>query len=259
MGNASLVITNNASNGTATASSQELTMPASQVLSVQPSERWRSLSNTAWIVLDKGSAISADTVFLGGLTCGVNSTIRARCSTSDATGAAGDAYDSTALATGSMQFDVNYASFIAQLPAAASYRYLRFDITDPDATFVEAGCILDGLSEDFVYNFVPGAAIQRTDRSRVEKSSSGKTFSWPDNAFRTVTLSFDFINQTQRYGLIEQLDRKGLTSNILLMTDTDSSNMPRDSIFGLPTDLAPNTYGPIFGIFSKQLKIEERV
>lgn len=260
MANAALVIANQADGGTVTASSQELTMPVSQVLTAQPSERWRSLSNTAWIVLDKGSLQSADTVGLFGLTCGPNSTIQLRLSTIDPTGAAGDVFNSGTLSDGAAQFDVDYASFVQRLSAPASWRYARFDLSDPDATYVEAGAVLDGLSESFDFNFIPGSTFQWSDRSRVEKSASGKTFTWPDNKFRSVMLSFDFVDQSQRYGLIETLDRvNGLTINVLLMTDTASSNMPRDSLFGLVSDLMPNSYGPVFSIFGKQLKFEERI
>lgn len=259
MGSA-LVLDNNALTGTLTASSQELTMPVSQLLTPSPSERWRSLSNSAWVLLDKGSLISGDIVMLGGLTCGVNSTIRARLSTIDTTGAAGDVYDSGTVANGDARFDVEYGAFLARLSAPASWRYLRFDISDPDATFVEAGSILDGLSEAFTYNFVPGTAIQTTDRSRVEKAASGKAYVWPDNTFRSAALNYDFITSAQRYGMIETLDRKkGLRTNVLLMTDIASSNLPRDSIHGLMQDISANTFGPIVDIFSKGIKIEERV
>lgn len=255
-----LVIENLATDGSITASSQELTMPASQVLTAQPSERWRSLSNSAYLILDKGALSSADTIMLGGLTCGENATVRLRLSTVDSTGAAGDIYDSGTIADGDPTFDVDYRTFLTLLDAPASYRYVRFDIADPDADYVEAGSILDGLSEMLNFNFVPGGTIQWNPRDRVEKTASGKTLIWPDNKFRSVALSFDFVEEAQRYGLFETLDRdKGVSTNILLMTDVDSTNLPRDSIFGLMTEVTPNGFTPIFGVFSKPLKIEERI
>jgi hypothetical protein len=36
----------------------------------------------------------------------------------------------------------------------------------------------------------------------------------------------------------------GRRRNVLLMTDTASTNLPRDSIFGLVTDITPVTFGP---------------
>lgn len=265
MANAALVIDNQADGGRLTASSQELAMPVSQIATAQPTDRWRSLSNSAYLVLDKGALLSADTAGLFGLTCGPNATIRTRFSSIDATGALGDVFDSGTLSSGDPRFDVNYASCILRLPAPAAWRYARFDLADPDASYVEAGGILDGLSETFKYNFAPGGPFQWNDRSRVEKCSGGNTLTWPDVKFRSTALSFGLIEGTQRYGAIERLDRvKGLTGNVLLMTDTASTNLPRDSLFGLMTELTPNAFLQGLSVngqplFSKQLKLEERV
>jgi hypothetical protein len=260
MANAALVISNNADAATVGASSQVLTLPASNLKTPHPSERWRSLNSADWIVLDKGAAIMGDTVALFGLTCGVNATIRLRLSTIDGSGGAGDVLDTGALSTGDPSFDVDYASFVHRLATPAAWRYARFDIDDPDADFVEAGCILDGLSESFAYNFAAGGSIQEVDRSRVTATSSGMTLTWDDNGFRRVDLSFQWVTEAQRYGLIRRLDRVcGRRRNVLLMTDTDSADLPRDSIYGLVTDITPVTFGVIFDLFGKQLRIDERI
>jgi hypothetical protein len=260
MASAALVIDNLALGGTVAASSQVLTMPASNLLTAHPSERWRSLNGADFFVLDKGASIEADTVMICGLTCSANATIRLRLSTIDPTGAAGDVLDTGEIVAGDMHFDVEYGAFIWQLGAPASWRYVRADISDPGASFVEAGCVLDGLAESLDFNFVPGGTFQHNDRSRVVQTSSGLTLTWPDNTYRSVNLSFDFVTATQRYGVVERLDRvKGLTNNILLMTDTDSPNLPRDSIFGLIAAPSPISFGPIPDIFGKQFQINERI
>jgi hypothetical protein len=234
-------------------------MPASNLKTPHPSERWRSLSNSASFVLDKGAAISADTVMLCGLTGGAGATVRLRLSTVDATGAAGNVLDTTALSSGNSHFDREYGSFVYQLPAPAAYRYVRFDISDPAASFVEAGCVLDGLAETFKYNFAPGGTFQHVDRSIVSQTSSGATLTWNDNTFRRIDLSFD-VTSIQRYGVIERLDRvKGRKRNVLLMTNPASSNLPRDTIYGLVTDQTPIRFGPAFNMFGKPLRIDERI
>jgi hypothetical protein len=260
MASAAIVIDNNADASTVGASSQVLTLPASNLLTPHPSERWRSLTNSDYFVLDKGALISADTVMLCGLTCGPNATIRLRLSTVDPIGAIGDVLDTGALASGDLHFDVEYGSFVYQLPSPASWRYVRFDIADPDATFVEAGCILDGLSTTFDFNFVPGGSIQYVDLSRVASTSSGMTLTWDDSTFRRINFSFDFVSEDQRYGLIERMDKvKGRKRNMLLITDPDSTNLPRDSVYGLVTDISPITFGAVIDIFGKQLQIDERI
>lgn len=265
MANACLVVDNNADAGTVTASSQALTMPASNLLNPHPSVRWRSLTNADHFVLDKGAAISADTAAVFGLTCGATATVRLRLSSIDATGAAGDILDTGVLASGDPHFDVGYGSFVWRLAASAAWRFLRFDISDPDGDYVEAGCVLDGLSTQFTYNFAPGGGFKHVDRSRSEKSASGMTLIFEDDVHREVELTFPTVSSPQRYGAIERLDRiAGRKRNVLLISDTASSNLPRDSIFGLVTDQTPVAFGQALDVgglplFSKQFRIEERV
>ncbi len=265
MANACLVIDNQADAGTFGASSQVLTMPAANLKSPHPSERWRSLSSADWFVLDKGALQLADTVMVNGLTCGVNAQVRLRLNTIDGTGAAGDVYDSGPVESSSVNFDTGYGAFVARLAAPAAWRFARFDISDPDAAYVEAGCVLDGLSEMFAVNFANGGSIQHVDRSRVSQTASGLTLPWKDNKFRRIDFTYNSVTSAQRYGLIERLDRdKGRTSNVLLLIDPDSDNLARDSIFGLVTDQTPVAFAQAYGVdgkplFSKQLRMEERI
>jgi hypothetical protein len=145
-------------------------------------------------VLDKGARSPADTVGLFGLTCGDNATGPA-AAVVDRRHRASPATSSTPARSpvGAASFSVDYASFVYRLPAPASWRYTRIDLADPDAGFVEAGCLLDGLSESFTYNFVPGGSIQVVDRSRVAPTSSGMTLTWDDNQFRRVDLTFQWV------------------------------------------------------------------
>jgi hypothetical protein len=258
--NAALVIDNLADDGVVSASTQALAMPAAQLQSPHPSERWRSVGNSAFIVLDKLALLESDTVMLCGLTCGSNTTIRLRLSSIDASGAAGDMLDTGVIANGAPQLDVEYGAFVYLLDDPASSRFTRIDISDPDADFVEAGILLDGLREEFTVNFAPGAGVQYVDRSRISNSSSGQTLTWTDNTFRRVDMSFPWVEEDQRYGLIERLDRvKGKHENVLLIMEPSSSNLPRSSIYGLMTDLTPATFGVISELFGKQLRMDERI
>jgi hypothetical protein len=260
MAEAAVVIDNLALAGNVAASSQALAMPASNLLTPHPSERWRSLSGSDYFVLDKGAAIAADTVLVCGLTCGPNASVRLRLSSADATGAAGDILDTGPIASGTISFDVDYASFLWLMPAPAAWRFTRFEISDPDAGFVEAGCVLDGLRESFDINFANGGSIQHVDLSRVSPTASGMTLTWEAGGFRRVNLSFDWVTASQRYGVVERMDRvNGTKRNVLLMTDIASGNLARDSIFGLVTNLTPVTFGDFADIFGKQLQIDERV
>ena len=260
MANAAFVLDNLALAGHVTASSQALTMPASKLLTPHPSERWRSLSDADYMVLDNGGSISADTVMIGGLTCSEDATLRLRLSSIDATGVAGDVFDSGAVVNGDASFDVDYRSFVAVLEAPLVWRYLRFDISDPGADYVEAGFVLEGLREEMAVNFAQGGAVQYVERSRGSNTSSGMSLVWQDNAFRKVDLSFPWVEEAQRYGLVERLDRVcGRRSNVLLITEPDAPNLPRVSFYGLMSDVTPVTFGVIFDLYGKQLRMEERI
>lgn len=266
MANAAIVIDNLADGKTVVASSQVLTMPASNLLTPHPQERWRSIGNGGSIILDKGALLSGDTVALLGLTCSTSTLMHLRLSTVDSLGLAGDVFDDGGIHNGDGHLDTTYNSLIYRLSAPVSYRYVRIDLFDPTAAllaatnFVEAGCILDGLSETFAYNFSWSAGFQHHDRSGVVKVAGGGTLTWQDNTYRSISLPFDWITSAQRYGVIERLDRvKGKTSNILLMTDTASTNMPRDSIFGLVTEQTQIGFVQGVGLFTKALNFEERI
>src|ERR1044072_9062386 len=105
MAKAAILIDNLAIGGSVYASTQERTMPTTEVLTPTPSDRWRSLSNSSYLVLDKLTLGSADTVVLNGLTGGPNSTTPLRLPSGDTPGAAGDVRDTGALANGTQNFD----------------------------------------------------------------------------------------------------------------------------------------------------------
>lgn len=256
---AALVVDNLALAGRVAASSQEQAMPASNLLTPHTTERWRSMVNSAFFVVDMGGQVIADTAMLKGLTAGIAASARCRLSSIDSTGAAGDGFDSGVAVNGSANLDVDYGAAVWVLTAPVTFRYARFDIEDADASYVEAGSIIVGLREAFAYNFAPGGSIQYVDRSRVATTAAGLSLVEEDNWFRRIDLSFD-INEVQRYGVVERLDRvAGRRKSVLLLINPESSNLPRDAIFGLVTDLTPSTWAQAVEVYGKQLRIEERL
>lgn len=260
MANAALLTDNHALAGLVSASGQALAMPASNLLTPHPSERWRSLTRAAFFVLDKGSQRLGDTVMVKGLTLGPNATMRLRLSSVDSDGAAGDVFDSGPVTNGSANLDRDYFAAVWLLPAPATWRYTRVDIDDPDAAAVEAGCIVDGLRDSFDYNFAIGSSVQFVDRSRVAMSAAGLSLVWPDNWYRKIDFNFEWVSAEQRYGLVERMDRvNGRRLNVLLIADTASPNLARDSFYGLVSDLTPSTFAQAVEIYGKQLRIDERL
>lgn len=259
-GNAAIAIDNYALTGSIGASSSAVGMPASNMLTSHPSTRWRSLTSAAWFVLDMGVVRSIDTIMLAGLTCGSTSEMRVRLSATDATAATVVDHDSGTLLSGNTAFDSDYGYLAYRMATPLSARYLRIDGSDPAASYFEAGCLLAALSEEFEFNFVGGATVSWIDRSAVDTVESGQTLTWQRDKFRRVSLSFDAIRKSQRDGVWERMSKvNGSTKNALLILDTASATMARNSIFGRITTPPELAYLQAVEMFGSQLRMDERL
>lgn len=260
MANAAIAGTNLADAGAISPSSEVFTMPASNLLDEHVGRRWRAETNSGYIVLDLLASTSVDTIRLSGLTVSADATVRVRLSSADSSGAAGDVEDSGTLASGSDQLDADYGTFCYLLASPESCRYVRIDIVDTGADYVEAGRLFVGARTEFTYNFAPGATVGWVDRSKRQEARGGQTLIWNDNAYRQVEVSLEWVTEAQRYGIVETLDRvNGQNTDVLLIVDTDSDNLARDTILGLVSDLTPVAFTNLASIFTKQYRIKERL
>lgn len=251
MGNAALLYRNLADEATIAVSSQLATAAGSLVQNEHVARKWRSESSGDWLLADLGALVSLDTVAVMGLTA---TQYRVRLSSSDPTGAAGDIRD-----TGTLSVDQAYLQAIALLDVPASARYLRVDLTNAGGAYVEAGRLVAGLRNLFEINFSFDWSIGYVDPSIATKTRGGQTQVSREQSYRQVSLSFDFMRQTDRYGFVEEADRlNGIKDDVLLILDEDSTALPRDSIWGRVVDLSPVSQ-PFFDIYSKQYRIEERL
>lgn len=250
---------------------------------VHVQNRYRSTANLAALVCDLGSSKPIDTLALFGTTMAAGTpggtfdsivvtfdsivvtfdsptpsaggTARVRVSTADATGAAGDAYDSVT----PVAVDAKYNAYVVALASPVTGRYVRFDLSDASASYVEAGRAFIGLRTQFTYSFGYGWQKGRVDRSLKTKTRGGQTQVWRDNAYRTVDVTFSWVTPAQRDSVVEAIDiANGASTDILFMIDPTSSNLARDSIWGLITDITPVTQN-FFDLYEKQYKIEERM
>lgn len=259
MANAAIAYRNLADTGTITASSAEAEMPASRLQNEHVGKRWRSTSEPANFTLDLGGNTALDTIALLGMTVGSATTVRVRVSTSSGGSTAGDLHDATYSAANA-QFNPDYGMLVVPLATPVSGRYVRIDITDTPASYVEAGRLFVGLREAFTYNFAPGAGIRWEDRSRKTESAGGQTLIFADNKFRVAELNFEWVTETQRWGLVEQIDRlNGQSVDVLLCLDTEADDLPAVTIFGLINAPAANLYTNLTGIFARAYQVKERL
>lgn len=220
--------------------------------------KWRSTGNAEYIIADLGSSQSIDTVALLGVS-GSDPTTRIRLSTADASGAAGDAHDSGA-ATG--RIDSGYGDLIYLLPAAASGRYVRIDVSEGGVDYIEVGRLVIGLLTELTLNYALGWSRQWVDRSRKTEGRGGQTFFDEEDSYRVLDVTFDALTEAERTGLVETIDRvNGEHRDILFVADPSSSNLGRDSIWGLLDGIQPVLQPTLTtpARYSKSYRIRERL
>jgi hypothetical protein len=257
MANACIAYTNLADTAvTITAGSQSLLLPVSNIQVPHVARKWRSLPSIGsndFILLDYGTSISMDTFAVMGIN---GNAIRYRLSNTDPTAATAEVYDS-----GVLTVDQSYMSSIVILPSPLSARYMSITVANKTAAnlYVEVGRVFVGLKTQFSYNYVKGWQRTWTDLSNKSKTRGGQTQIFNNAVYRTYDVTFDFLSQSDRDGFVENIDRvNAQKTDVLFIGNPASSNISRDSVWGLMTTLTPVVQQYV-GIYSKQYIIEERL
>lgn len=247
MAKAKIGYLNLADDATISASSQLLLAPASNLQEPNVARKWRSYTTSDSILLDLGSVTVFDAVALMGIT---GNTIRFRYSITDPTGALGEVWDS-----GVLTVDTAYNQSIDL--AGGPARYILINLTAD--TYCEAGRLVVSELHEFVTNFSYGWQRKWIDLSTPTKTRGGQTQINLQPKYRSIQVTFNDIAKAELYGDLENIDRiNGLGSDVLFVTDPDSDNLARDTVWGLMQSLSGvgQTY---FGRFSKQYDIDERL
>lgn len=255
MANAAVAYNNLADSGTfPTVSTQATNMPVTYLQNVHVQKRWRSTTTSDYFICDLGSAQSIDTIGVFGMTLGSGGTARARVYS-----AAGGSPDVNLYDSGVQTVDSNYNAFVALINSPVSGRYVRIDLTTSVSTYCEAGRLFVGLRTAFNKNFSYGWQRGLVDRSIRSKTRGGQTQVWADNHYRILQMSFEFLSASEATGLVESIDiANGQSDDILMILDTASSNLARDSVWGLIADQS-STSQPHFDLYSRSYSIEERL
>lgn len=252
--------------GIVTASSWIASAPPSTLQNKHVTRRWQG-SNTAseYIVVNWSESQTIDTIGLFGAACIVQGTlipfpdtgtIRIRVSSFDNTGLTGDLYDSGDIVG---LISSKYSSLInLQSTPLVGAKTVRIDISEATAEAILAGRFVVGLRNTFTVNFDFNWTYGYMDLSRIRKSAGGLTFVDRDDKYRVLNLTYASLDPTDRYGFIQELDRiNGMSDDVLFIIDSNSSELSRDSLWGLLQDMSPPSQ-PNFAYFQKVFKIEER-
>lgn len=267
MGNAAILYRNLADLATLTEANEALAMPVSLLQNPHVQKRYRGLDDQVSIYVDLLAISDINTVALLGTTVGDEARFRIYASTSDPTVATGQVLDtgwididSVAVTGGRAGFDPNYKSVVLLTTTILSPRYFRIDIEDLPASYVEAGRLVIGEAVEFTRNFLPGSTRGWRDLSRRQKTEGGQTLIQRRQKVRLFDLDFDSITETQRWDLIEEIDREnGTTDDVLMIEDVDSENLARDAVWGLMEEIPSVGRTAIPDVFTRRFAVEERL
>lgn len=230
MSNAALAYVNLADLATLYATSNLVTTPPATLQNAHVNRRWRGTLGTSEAVWTS-YITSFDTVCLFGLNLTSAGTTRIRVSSVDSSGLAGNVYDSGSVIGAVDPNTAAYANLIKLLPTVVS-GYVRIDLTEPGASYIEAGRLFVGGRTQFDVNFGWGWTEQWEDMSRETESRGGQTYIDANVSRRKWSLQFGFMNDTERE-MVRQLDRiNGIKTDFLMIGNPASSNLGRDSIWG---------------------------
>ena len=236
--------------------------PASNLQIAHVQRKWRGTNGASeWILATFGSNQSADTFALMGLGCDLalgSMTVRIRLSSSDSTGAAGDIYDST-VTSGLVDANYGYAVFLLS-QVYTGWKYARFDLARTSATYIEAGRAFMGTRTQLTYNFIPGAQRTYVDRSKITESFDGQQYVDRRSKYRIWSVNFDWVDATQRFSVFEAMDiANGMQTDVLFISDPTSTNLGRDSVWGLMSQIVPVIIATnIPNLYSRAFNIRER-
>lgn len=195
-------------------------MPAVNLQNGHVARPWRSLAGTsAYLLCDMGASLSIGGTALMGLNVTPGATFRVRLSTADATGAAGNAYDSGTI--GSYNIDPYKRIFVDLFNATG--RYLRIDITDLSVSFIQAGRWFAGTM------WTPGKAQAFGwewtwhETSRADISDGGQEWVERGVIRRGITFELPYIGYQEMLDGWENLAFiSGQREDILVVADTNA-------------------------------------
>lgn len=243
---------------TVTASSQLSTLPAAHLKHPHVSMPWRTGAVTSgYILADVGSSRAFGWTAVAGLNLSITGTVRVRLSTADATGAAGNAYDSGVISPGGV--DPAYRLFAHLLPNSPSGRYLRLDFSDATLPYIQAGRLWAGpalrMTRSFEYDYrrivrdLGARAVAETGQVWVEER--GKQ--------RGIQLTFNGLTQEEYETHLEIMQlTHGLGDDLMVILNDETANIGRDTYIGIAE--SPLDYSqPSFRRWSLGLTVHERL
>lgn len=231
---------NIAGNGTLTASSAATAMPITLLQQKDPCRHWRSAAGTtAYFDLTFAATQSADTFDIIGTNLTAAGIVRIQLSNV----AAGNSeiWDSNSLGTPGQVDPVYQDAVVLASSVKSGWKYCRVTLTDTSLAYIEAGLLFISTRTQLSYNFDYGHQFYPIDPCEHKRTSGGVTNVIPHGpVYRRCVLTVGSLTEAQRWSVFQAIGMtNGKSTPILLILDPSSSNLGRDSVYGLLQDDMP--------------------
>lgn len=234
MAKAKLLYQNRAEGATASASSSNAGTAASQLVTPNRRKVWRAVSgiNPVSFTLDLGAAYDIDVVAVLETNLTAAGTRRVRLS--NASNFSPTTYDSTAEAPAE-ELNTTYKQLVHLLPSTVTSRYIKVDLDDAAVSYHEAGLAIAGALTQVGRNYKDGWSWLARDLSEVAQSVGGATYVSRRPILRGLDLLFESLTHAEGRGLATNIATiNGNSRPILVVLDPASTDLGRDTIWGLP-------------------------
>ncbi len=179
--------------------------------------------------MDFGAAVSIGCIYLGNTNLSAAGTWRIRLSVNADMSSPG--YDSTTVVAG---VDPAFRLAVLFLASPVSRRYLRVDLSDGSLPHLEVGRLFAGAAFKPTHNFQFGAKREIRDWSRRFSSETGNDYVLRGSVQRAVSFSLSAVTTAEWEASLEPMLRlSGTSADVLVCLDPASSNVGRDTYFGL--------------------------
>lgn len=248
---------------TITTGSEASGLPASNLLTSQPGDKWRATDlNNAYVVLDLGSALEFDLIWLGYTNASSAAQWRVRAAATEAGLTSAPDYDS-----GTVGFwpqtglgDWSFTHGFIHLSTSETRRWVRIDVSDTgngDGYF-QAGRLYLSKGWQPATNVSFGFAVGFVDLGEKGRAGGGQLYAVDRELPRIWQATLGFMTETEAHdNLFDLIRRRRSSRDVLVIKDPAASDhVMENMVYGLMAQPRPAVHRA-FGIFENRFEVEE--
>lgn len=222
---------NLADTATLSASSSVSTLPVDRLATDDIQDVWQAGSTSAYVLADLGASYQIGAIMLVNSNAGLADAARFRVSTVDATGAAGDAHDSSTIPSA---VNPTFARLVHFIAPAVTGRYVRIDLSQSSAPRAGRLVIARTWTPSRHFSLVtPWEPLSR-DWSVRSRSIGLNLFFDRKPRQRGVRFTLRGLPTAEAETEIEALNRlNGTSKDIMVCRDAEASDLGAVTLWGL--------------------------